>query len=108
MALPQTWPEKSHTLQLSHLYPEKEGTYFWKTVRNRVGLTASQESGCHRAPITSAKAIRVEAGRETEVSDWYMKAGGVSVGGEHSGKAGAGRDNCQMWSLQLGLQKVGE
>ena len=38
------------------LYPEKEGTYFLKTARNRVGFTASQESGCHRAPITSAKA----------------------------------------------------
>jgi len=55
--------EKSHTLQLSHLYPEKEGTYFWKTARNRVGFTASQESGCHRAPITSAKAVRMGVGK---------------------------------------------
>lgn len=58
--------EESHTLQLSHLYPEKEGTYFWKTARNRVGFTASQESGCHRAPITSAKAIRVGTGKGKE------------------------------------------
>ena len=58
--------EESHTLQLSHLYPEKEGTYFWKTARNRVGFTASHESGCHRAPITSAKAIRVGTGKGKE------------------------------------------
>lgn len=63
---PSTAREASKALRLPHLYPEKEGTYFWKTARNRVGFTASQESGCHRAPITSAKAIGVGVGKGNE------------------------------------------
>lgn len=92
-----TPPEKSHILQLSHLYPEKEGTYFWKTARNRVGLTASHESGCHRAPITSAKAIRVGVGRETKVSDRTDKQETQEVGNTRT--AGTGGDNCQRLGL---------
>lgn len=72
--------EDPRTLQLSHLYPEKEGTYFWKTARNRVGFTASQESGCHRAPITSAKAVGAGAGDQGERLEEAARGG--SEGGK--------------------------
>ena len=64
-----------------HLYPVKEGTYFWKMALKRPGLTASVESGCQRAAMTSAKAAgtvgRQHGGYVRDYISWEGGVGGL-------------------------------